>query len=150
MAGASTITQQLALNLFSKEGRSSNVFKRSIQKLKEWIVAVRLEREYTKDEIIAMYLNTVDWGAYNTFGIKSAANTYFSTTPDKLTADQAAVLIAMLKSPSRYSPIRNPENSLTRRNLILNQMVEEDYLSESDSRSAEKKTTGTQIEPERS
>src|SRR5690606_33260661 len=88
--GASTITQQLALNLFS-EGRSRSTVKRIIQKFQEWITAVRLERNYTKEEIITMYFNTVDFGAYNTYGIKSAARTYFSTTPAELTAEQAAV-----------------------------------------------------------
>jgi penicillin-binding protein 1A len=92
--GASTITQQLALNLFS-EGRARSTPKRIIQKFQELITAVRLERNYTKNEIITMYFNTVDFGAYNTFGIKSAARTYFSTTPDKLTPEQAAVLLGM-------------------------------------------------------
>ncbi len=91
--GGSTITQQLAKNLFTEQP-SHNKIVRLTQKLKEWITAVQLERHYTKQEIITMYLNTVDFGAYNTFGIKSAAHTYFSTTPDKLTPDQAALLIA--------------------------------------------------------
>ena len=90
--GGSTITQQLAENLFSGE-RARNPFVRFTQKLKEWIIAVRLERRYTKQEILTMYLNTVDFGAYNTYGIKSAAHTYFNETPDQLTPDQAAVLV---------------------------------------------------------
>jgi penicillin-binding protein 1A len=143
--GASTISQQLALNLFSKEGRSRNIFKRGMQKLKEWIVAVRLEREYTKEEILAMYLNTVDWGAYNTFGIKSAANTYFSTTPDKLTPDQAAVLIGMLRAPTANSPVRNPENSLRRRNLILNQMADQGFLAEEEAELLKQKPLGLKM-----
>src|SRR5882757_2237244 len=101
--GGSTITQQLALNLFSE--RSHNKLVRITQKLREWITAVQLERHYTKEEIITMYLNTVDFGAYNTYGIKSAARTYFSTTPDKLAPDQAALLIAMINGPGIYSPI---------------------------------------------
>lgn len=126
--GASTITQQLALNLFSE--RAKNPFKRVIQKLQEWIIAVKLERNYTKEEILTLYLNTVDFGAYNTFGIKSAARTYFNTTPDKLSPDQAAVLIGMLKGPSYYSPTRNPERALARRNTVLDNMRKAGYLSD--------------------
>ncbi len=126
--GASTITQQLALNLFSE--RAKNPFKRFIQKLQEWIIAVKLERNYTKEEIITMYLNTVDFGSYNTFGIKSAARTYFNTTPDKLEPQQAAILVGMLKGPSFYNPLRNPERALIRRNTVLNNMHKENYLSD--------------------
>ena len=126
--GASTITQQLALNLFSE--RAKNPFKRIIQKLQEWIIAVKLERNYTKEEILTLYLNTVDFGAYNTFGIKSAARTYFNTTPDKLRPDQAAVLIGMLKGPSFYSPTHNPERALARRNTVLDNMRKAGYLSD--------------------
>ncbi|MFM6976856.1 MAG: penicillin-binding protein 1A [Sphingobacteriaceae bacterium] len=128
--GASTITQQLALNLFSE--RAKNPVKRIIQKLQEWIIAVKLERNYTKEEIITIYLNTVDFGAYNTFGIKSAARTYFNTTPDKLTPAQAAVLVGMLKGPSYYSPIRNPERALARRNTVLNNMRKSGFLSDAE------------------
>ena len=128
--GASTITQQLALNLFSKEGRAKNSVKRVIQKLQELILAVKLERQYTKEEIITMYLNTVDYGAYNTYGIKSAARTYFSTTPDKLEPQQAAILIGMLKGPSYYNPLRNPERALGRRNTVLENMHNASYLSD--------------------
>ncbi|GAB2695205.1 transglycosylase domain-containing protein [Mucilaginibacter koreensis] len=126
--GGSTITQQLALNLFSE--RSHNVVKRIQQKLQEWIIAVQLERKYTKEEILTMYLNTVDFGAYNTFGIKSAARTYFNTTPAKLTPDQAALLIGMVNGPSIFSPIRHPQNAINRRNLVLRRMAAEGYLSE--------------------
>lgn len=126
--GASTITQQLALNLFSE--RAKNPVKRIIQKLQEWIIAVKLERNYTKEEIITIYLNTVDFGAYNTFGIKSAARTYFNTTPDKLNPAQAAVLIGMLKGPSLYSPTRNPDRALARRNTVLENMREAGFLSD--------------------
>lgn len=126
--GASTITQQLALNLFS-EGRSRNTFKRIIQKFQEWITAVRLERNYTKEEIITMYFNTVDFGAYNTYGIKSAARTYFSTTPAELTSEQAAVLVGMLKGTTLYSPIKNPKNSFSRRNTVLENMRKAGFIS---------------------
>ncbi len=126
--GASTITQQLALNLFSE--RAKNPVKRIIQKLQEWIIAVKLERNYTKEEIITIYLNTVDFGAYNTFGIKSAARTYFNTTPDKLNPAQAAVLIGMLKGPSLYSPTRNPDRALARRNTVLDNMRKAGFLGD--------------------
>lgn len=130
--GASTITQQLALNLFSKEGRSKNFIKRLIQKSQELIVAVKLERQYTKEEIITMYLNTVDFGSYNTYGIKSAARTYFSTSPDKLQPEQAAILIGMLKGPSLYNPHRNPERALLRRNTVLENMNHASYISDAE------------------
>lgn len=130
--GASTITQQLALNMFSKEGRSRNFIKRLIQKSQELIVAVKLERQYTKEEIITMYLNTVDFGSYNTYGIKSASRTYFSTTPDKLKPEQAAILVGMLKGPSYYNPHRNPERALLRRNTVLENMNNASYISDSE------------------
>lgn len=127
--GGSTITQQLALNLFSEEGRESNSFKRIIQKFQEWIIAVKLERNYTKEEIITMYLNTVDFGN-QAYGIKSAARVYFNTTPDKLTVPQAAVLIGLQKGITRYSPTRNPQRSLERRNTVMALMVKADLLTE--------------------
>ncbi|WP_461788407.1 transglycosylase domain-containing protein [Pedobacter sp.] len=127
--GGSTITQQLALNLFSEEGRAKNFSKRIIQKFQEWIIAIKLERNYTKEEIITMYLNTVDFGN-NAFGIKSAARVYFNTTPDKLTIPQAAVLIGLQKGITRYSPTKNPERSLERRNTVMALMVKEGYISQ--------------------
>lgn len=126
--GASTITQQLALNLFS-EGRARSTGKRVIQKFQEWITAVRLERNYTKEEIITMYFNTVDFGAYNTYGIKSAARTYFNTTPDKLNVQQAALLVGMLKGPGIYSPVRYPQNAIRRRNQVIENMRKEGFLT---------------------
>ncbi len=126
--GGSTITQQLALNLFA-EKRERNPIKRIMQKFQEWITSVRLERNYTKEEIVMMYFNTVDFGAYNTFGIKSAARTFFNTTPDKLTPDQSALLVGMLKGPSYYSPVRNPENATNRRNLVLRNMRDQNYIT---------------------
>jgi penicillin-binding protein 1A len=127
--GGSTITQQLALNLFSEEGRAKNFSKRIIQKFQEWIIAIKLERNYTKEEIITMYLNTVDFGN-NAYGIKSAARVYFNTTPDKLTVPQAAVLIGLQKGITRYSPTKNPERSLERRNTVMALMVKEGYISQ--------------------
>jgi penicillin-binding protein 1A len=127
--GASTITQQLALNLFSEEGRQKNFFKRLLQKFQEWIVAVKLERNYTKEEIITMYLNTVDFGN-QAYGIKSAARVYFNTTPDKLSVPQAATLVGILKGITRYSPTRNPERALARRNTIMELMMKADLLTQ--------------------
>ena len=145
--GASTITQQLALNLFSKEGRARSVGKRVIQKLQEQIIAVKLERNYTKEEIITMYLNTVDFGAYNTFGIKSAARTYFNTTPDKLDPEQAALLIGMLKGPSYYSPIRYKDRALARRNTVLENMESEGFLSDAEVARLKEKPLGLDFNP---
>ncbi|SMO38216.1 penicillin-binding protein 1A [Solitalea koreensis] len=121
--GASTITQQLAKKLF---GREKNAI--IITKMKEWITAVKLERNYTKQEILAMYLNIVDFGS-NAYGIKTAARTFFDTTPDKLTIEQAALLIGMLKGPSYYSPIRYPERAKARRNTVLMRMESEDKIT---------------------
>lgn len=136
--GGSTITQQLALNLFS-EKRERNTIKRIMQKLQEWITAVRLERNYTKEEIIMMYFNTVDFGYKNTYGIKSAARTFFNTTPDKLKMEEAAVLVGMLKGPSLFSPIRNPERSLNRRNLVLANMMKEGFITKEEYEEAKEK-----------
>lgn len=124
--GGSTITQQLAKNLFPRENISG--FNIGLRKIKEWIIAVRLERSYTKSEIIAMYLNTVEFGS-NTFGIKSAARTFFNKTPDQLNVQESAVLVGLLKAPTFYSPVRNPKNSLTRRNTVLAQMRKYDFLT---------------------
>lgn len=126
--GGSTITQQLALNLFSDEGRQKNYLKRIIQKFQEWVIAVKLERNYTKEEIITMYLNTVDFGN-QAYGIKSAARVYFNTTPDKLTVPQAAVLVGLQKGITRYSPTKNPERSLVRRNTVMALMVKSGFLT---------------------
>ncbi|MBB5439897.1 penicillin-binding protein 1A [Pedobacter sp. AK017] len=127
--GGSTITQQLALNLFSEEGRQKNFLKRILQKFQEWVIAVKLERNYTKEEILVMYLNTVDFGN-QAYGIKSAARVYFNTTPDQLTVAQSATLIGILKGISRYSPTRNPDRSLARRNTIMGLMVKADLLTQ--------------------
>ncbi|HEY4327259.1 MAG TPA: transglycosylase domain-containing protein [Mucilaginibacter sp.] len=144
--GGSTITQQLAKNLFSGL-KASNALVRLTQKLKEWIIAVELERRYTKQEIVTMYLNTVDFGAYNTFGIKSAAHTYFNVTPDKLTPDQAALLVGMVKGPGVYSPIRHPDRALKRRNLILSLMTKQGYLSDGQLEEFKRKPLGLNFSP---
>ncbi|MGV3686131.1 MAG: penicillin-binding protein 1A [Daejeonella sp.] len=145
--GASTITQQLALNMFSKEGRSKTFIKRLIQKSQELIVAVKLERQYTKEEILTMYLNTVDFGSYNTYGIKSAARTYFSTTPDKLQPEQAAILIGMLKGPSYYNPHRNPERAILRRNTVLENMNKASYISDQETERLKQLPLGLAFNP---
>lgn len=134
--GSSTITQQLAKNLFSTrselyDGTFSSIpgVRTLIIKTKEWITAVKLERTYTKQEILTMYLNTVDFGS-NAFGIKTASKTFFNTTPDKLDVVQSAVLVGVLKAPTLYSPIYNPVRSLARRNTVIDQMGKYKLISE--------------------
>ncbi|MBL7138146.1 MAG: transglycosylase domain-containing protein, partial [Bacteroidales bacterium] len=125
--GGSTITQQLAKNLFPRKPRYTKL-ELGVMKLKEWVTAVKLERNYSKQEILAMYLNTVDFGSMS-FGIKSAAKTYFNKTPDQLNPEEAALLIGILKAPSYFSPVRNPDNAWTRRNIVLKQMEKYGYVS---------------------
>ncbi|MFH1297121.1 MAG: transglycosylase domain-containing protein [Bacteroidota bacterium] len=125
--GGSTITQQLAKNLFPRNPRYTKL-ELGIMKLKEWVTAVKLERNYSKQEILAMYLNTVDFGSMS-FGIKSAAKTYFNKTPDQLNPEEAAMLVGILKAPSYFSPVRNPDNAWTRRNIVLKQMEKYGYIS---------------------
>lgn len=134
--GASTITQQLAKNMFRVRSQYSTGLlgkvpglKILIVKSKEWIIATKLETIFTKEEIITMYANTVDFGS-NAFGIKTAAKTYFNTTPKDLTTEQAAVLVGMLKATTYYNPLANPENSLRRRNVVLQNMVTHNDLSQ--------------------
>jgi penicillin-binding protein 1A len=124
--GGSTITQQLAKNMFPRE--DLNKFQVLFRKIKEWIIASKLERNYTKNEIIAMYLNTVDFGNQS-FGIKSAAKVFYNTTPDSLKIDEAALLVGVLRGPSYYSPVRNYERALKRRNLVLSRMVKHNKLT---------------------
>ncbi|MDR1985076.1 MAG: transglycosylase domain-containing protein [Prevotellaceae bacterium] len=125
--GGSTITQQLALNLFSE--RSTNKIKRVMQKLQEWITAVKIERSYTKEEIIAMYLNTVPFGS-NAFGIRAATQTFFKKDPADLNIEEAAVLVGLVNGPTMYSPVRNPERALKRRNHVISQMCKYGFISE--------------------
>lgn len=124
--GGSTLTQQLAKNLFPREKKS--VVGTVYAKLKEWIVAIKLERNYSKDEILSMYLNTVDYGS-NAFGIKAASHTFFTKLPSELEVEEAAVLVGLLKAPTTYNPVRNPENALKRRNTVLSQMEKYGYLT---------------------
>jgi penicillin-binding protein 1A len=126
--GGSTITQQLAKNLFPRE-HYYTIFGTGYVKLKEWITAIRLERNYTKEEILALYLNTVDFGSL-AYGVKSASKTYFDKTPAELNIQESAVLIGLLRAPSYYSPVRNKERSKKRREVVLRQMVENGYLTE--------------------
>lgn len=124
--GGSTITQQLAKQLWSPH--ASNIFERAMQKPIEWVIATKLERLYSKDEILLMYLNQFDF-LYNAVGIKSAAQVYFATTPIDLKCEQSATLIGMCKNPSYYNPIRHPERTTNRRNTVLNQMCKYEYIS---------------------
>lgn len=145
--GGSTITQQLAKNLFNGAQGAHNPIKRIIQKLQEWIIAVRIERNYTKEEIITMYLNTVDFGAYNTFGISSAAATYFNTTPANLTPDQAALLVRMVNAPTLYNPIRHPDNAMTGRNFVLYRMSQENYITDGQYQEFKQRPLGINFHP---
>jgi len=128
--GASTITQQLAKNLFNKGG-SSSTLKRLTQKVKEYIVATKLERQYTKNEIIAMYLNTQGF-LFNAIGIRSASRIYFGKEPKDLDVQESAILVAMLKNPRQFNPNReiSKKKSLTRRNVVFAQMAKNEFISQ--------------------
>lgn len=127
--GASTITMQTAKNLFTNNWSTSNILLRMIQKIKESLIAVKLERNFTKEEIITLYLNTVAFGD-NVFGIRNAAKTFFQKEPDRLNVQESAVLVGMLKGSTLYNPRRNPKLALDRRNTVLSQMVRNNYLPE--------------------
>ena len=134
--GASTITQQLAKNMFRVRSQYSTGLLGKIPglrilivKSKEWIIATKLETIYSKQEIITMYANTVDFGS-NAFGIKTAAKTYFNTTPRDLTTEQAATLVGMLKATTYYNPLSHPDNSIRRRNQVLRNMVTHNDLTQ--------------------
>lgn len=124
--GGSTLTQQLAKNLFPR-GRLNSI-QLVIRKFQEWVTAVKLETYYSKEEIIAMYLNTVPFG-HNAYGIKSAAATFFGKSPDSLNIEESALMAGVVNAPTRYSPIRNPERSLVRRNLVLSQMEKYEFIT---------------------
>lgn len=131
--GGSTITQQLAKTLYPREDVSSRIPGVSTLrmvgiKLKEWVTAVKLERSYTKNEIITMYMNQVFFGS-NAYGIKAAAQTFFAKTPSDLTVEEAATLVGMVNKPTRYNPALNPDKSLVRRNFVISQMEKAGYLS---------------------
>lgn len=128
--GASTITQQLA-KLFFTDNVSQNSVERVIQKMKEWIIAVRLEKQYTKEEIITMYLNEMDF-IFQAVGIRSASNIYFGKEPMELNVEESAVLVGMLKNPRQFNPKReiSKDKSLARRNVVLSQMAKYEYITE--------------------
>jgi penicillin-binding protein 1A len=128
--GASTISQQLARQLFVGV-RSKNVAEAVVQKIKEWVIATRLERNYTKEEIISMYLNIYDFG-YNADGIRSASKIYFGKEPKDLRTEESALLVGMLKNSSLYNPIRREELTVERRNTVLSQMEKYEYISEAE------------------
>jgi penicillin-binding protein 1A len=132
--GGSTITQQLAKQLYPRDTARTSALMRKVKlgvsKFKEWQTAVKLERSYTKEEIITMYLNKFNF-SYNAIGIKSAAKAYFNTTPDSLNIQQAAVLIGMLKGSTMYNPVRNHNIMLKRRNIVISQMTKYGYLTPS-------------------
>lgn len=134
--GGSTVTQQLAKNLFPRDTvrYNSKVYRMAnmaLIKFKEWVTSVKLEKNYTKEEILVMYLNTVTFGS-QTFGIKSAAKTFFDVSPDSLRIEQAAMLIGVLKAPTKYSPILNPESAIKRREVVLSQMKKYEYITEAE------------------
>jgi penicillin-binding protein 1A len=127
--GASTITMQTAKNLFTDNWGTKNKLLRVIQKIKESIIAIKLERNFTKQEIITLYLNTVPFSD-NLFGVSNASRTFFQKEPDRLTIEEAALLIGMINAPTKYNPNRNPKLSLERRNLVLNRMASEKYITD--------------------
>jgi len=127
--GGSTITQQLAKNLLDQG--SKNFVRRFIEKLKEWIIAIKLERNFTKQELLALYLNEVPFGD-NVYGIRNASRTFFQKEPDRLSVDEAAVLIGMLKGNTLYNPRKNPKMAIERRNTVINQMVKNKYLNDAE------------------
>ncbi len=133
--GASTITQQLARLLFEK--RSKNKLKTLIQKIKEWIIAIRLEKQYTKNEIITMYLNKYDFG-HNAVGIRSAARIHFGKEPLEMNIEESAMLVGMLQNSSLFNPIRRPEIVEQRRNVVLKQMNRNEFITESEKDSLQK------------
>jgi len=136
--GGSTITQQLAKNLLG-QGLGRNRFHRFfIEKPKEWITAIRLERNFTKEEILALYLNVVSFGD-NIYGIRNASRTFFQKEPDRLSVDEAAILVGMLSGNTHNNPRKNPRAAINRRNTVINLMVENGYLHESEGSSLKQK-----------
>jgi penicillin-binding protein 1A len=135
--GASTITQQLARNLYQLVEREENLLDVAVRKIREWITAVQIEKTYTKDEILVMYFNIAYFGR-GSYGIESGARNFFGKPASKLNLQESALLIAMLRNPWYYDPIRNPENSYSRRNLILKIMLDTDYINESEYQAAVK------------
>jgi penicillin-binding protein 1A len=127
--GASTITMQTAKNLFTDNWGTSNKLLRIVQKIKESIIAIKLERNFTKQEIITLYLNTVPFSE-NLFGVSNASRSFFQKEPDRLTIEEAALLIGMINAPTKYNPNRNPKLAIERRNLVLNRMAGQKYITD--------------------
>jgi penicillin-binding protein 1A len=144
--GGSTITQQLAKNLFPR-GESLSKPGLIIRKIKEWIIAVKLERNYTKHEILAMYLNTVEFGN-NAFGIRSACTTYFQKDTKDVSLEEAAMLIGLLQAPSLYNPVRNPQNAINRRNTVIGQLEKYNFINEQQSDSLQKLPIKLNFQPD--
>lgn len=138
--GGSTITQQLAKNILGQG--HGGLLKRGIDKIKEWIVAIKLERNFTKQEILALYLNRVSW--LNIYGIRNASLTYFQKEPSQLSIDESALLIGMLKGPGAYNPLTRPLAALARRNVVIDQMVRNDVISASAGEAYKMKPLGIQ------
>lgn len=127
--GASTITMQTAKNLFTDNWSTKNKLLRVIQKIKESIIAIKLERNFTKQEILTLYLNTVPFSE-NLFGVSNASRSFFQKEPDRLNVEEAALLIGMINAPTKYNPNRNPKLALERRNLVLNRMASQKYITD--------------------
>ena len=144
--GGSTLSQQLAKMLFPREKNQSKI-RLAMRKIKEWIIAARLEKQYTKEEILTMYINKFDF-VNLAVGIKSASTIYFNTTPDSLKAEQAAMLVGMCKNPALFNPLRRPDATLQRRNVVLSQMVKYGYLSEQKFDSLKTLPLGINFQPE--
>ena len=130
MGGGSTITQQLAKNLFPR-GENLSKSQLVVRKLQEWVTATKLEYNYSKDEIIAMYLNTVFFG-HNAYGVKKATETFFGKEPNEITIEEAALLAGVVNAPTKFSPKRHPDNAMNRRNLVLKRMESCDYITEAE------------------
>ncbi|TAF95928.1 MAG: penicillin-binding protein [Cytophagia bacterium] len=153
--GGSTITQQLAKKLFRTRRKAARgllgkipLVRTLIYKTKEWLTSIKLERNFSKEEILTMYFNTVDYGS-NTYGIKTAARYYFDKSPINLTLPEAAVLVGLQKATTTYNPENNPEKSLTRRNTVLSQMAKYGFVSQKTADSASQTPLKTRITPER-
>lgn len=144
--GGSTISQQLAKLLFT-ENASKDIWERITQKIKEWVIATRLEKNYTKEEIIAMYFNIYDFGHYGD-GIRSASRIYFGKEPKELDIQESAVLVGMFKNSSLYNPIRNPEGVTNRRNVVFGQMYKNGYITKEEKDTLQKLPLEINFTPE--
>ena len=144
MGGGSTLSQQLAKNLYPRRSYRIKPLGLLINKIRENIISIKLERIYSKDELLALYLNTVPFGG-NLFGISEAAKQYFNKTALELSPDQAATLIGMLKATTYYNPVRNPKNAEKRRNIVLRQMVRNKHLTEQEYETLTQRAVGAKL-----